>query len=278
MALRSQALKHTHHRYPDVVPFLMENSKSANLSATRKLAADLADLRKIAEGYLKTVSDDEPEDSDSDDEDCMDVDLRYSPTHNQMPSTTVRKINFLVSRLMDLLPVTESVLEVQDFQRESTKNRSLDKEPEQHNRADPLMFEQKKQRREKLRRLKLNIQRSRNEDNGSQTEPASGYVHADYYLLHLLTPLRSPNLQTSESFPHESSIDNNRPLGNRTTALRSGLEITSPTWPDTPFSFDLPRLFSNTTRMVARTRSESCLKIDTVNERISPRLMAASSP
>ena len=82
MALKSRALKHTHHGYPDVVPFLIESTKSANLSATRKLAADRGDLKKIAEGHLRTNSDNESDDSDSDDEDRMDVDLESALTHN----------------------------------------------------------------------------------------------------------------------------------------------------------------------------------------------------
>jgi len=81
MALKSRALKHTHHGYPDV-PFLIESTKSANLSATRKLAADRGDLKKIAEGHLRTNSDNESDDSDSDDEDRMDVDLESALTHN----------------------------------------------------------------------------------------------------------------------------------------------------------------------------------------------------
>jgi hypothetical protein len=176
MALKSRALKHTHHGYPDVVPFLIESTKSANLSAKRKLAADLGDLNKIAEGHLRTNSDNESDDSDSDDEDRMDVDLESAPTHNQMPSTTANKINFYVSRLMDLLPAIEAVLEVQHTQRESSNNGSLDKELEQHNRAAPLMFAQKRRGREKLRRLKLDTQRSRNADKGDQMESIYGYV------------------------------------------------------------------------------------------------------
>jgi hypothetical protein len=139
MALKSRALKHTHHGYPDV-PFLIESTKSANLSATRKLAADRGDLNKIAEGHLRTNSDNESDDSDSDDEDRMDVDLESAPTHNQMLSTTANKINFYVSRLMDLLPAIEAVLEFQHTQRESSNNSSLDKELEQHKRTAPLMF------------------------------------------------------------------------------------------------------------------------------------------
>jgi len=176
MALKSRALKHTHYGYPDVVPFLIESTESANLSTTRKLAADLGDLNKKAEGHLRTNSDNESDESDSDDEDRMDVDLESAPTHNQMPSTTANKINFYVSRLMDLLPAIEAVLEVQHTQRESSNNGSLNKELEQHNGAVPLMFAQKRRRREKLRRLKLDIQRSRNADKGGQMESISRYV------------------------------------------------------------------------------------------------------
>jgi hypothetical protein len=158
---------------------LIESTKSANLSATRKLAADLADLNKIAESHLRTISDNESDDSDSDDENRMDVDLESAPTHNQIPSTTASKIKFYVSRLIDLLPAIEAVLEVQHIQHKSSNNGSLDKELEQHNRAAPVMFAQKKHRREKLRRLKLNIQWSRNEDKGGQIESVSRYVHAD---------------------------------------------------------------------------------------------------
>jgi hypothetical protein len=176
MKLKSRALKHTHHGYPDVVPFLIESTKSANLSATRKLAADLGDLNKKAEDYLRTNSDNESDDSDSDDEDRMDVDLESAPKHNQIPSTTANKINFYVSRLMDLLPAIEAVLEVQQTQRESSNNSSLNKELEQQNRAVPLMFAQKGRRRENPRRLKLEIQRSRNADKGGQMESISPYV------------------------------------------------------------------------------------------------------
>ncbi|PMD19455.1 hypothetical protein NA56DRAFT_202748 [Hyaloscypha hepaticicola] len=243
----------------DVVPFLIESTKSANLSATRKLAAELGDLNKKAEDYLRTNSDNESDDSDSDDEDRMDVDLESAPTHNQIPSTTANKINFYVSRLMDLLPAIEAVLEVQHTQRESSSNGSLNKELEQHNRAVPLMFAQKRRRRENPPRLKLEIQRSRNMDKGGQMESIS-----------------RPKLLPSVSFPCESSIDG--PLGNRTMALRREPEFASPTRPISPFSFDFPLLFRNTKRMVVRTRSDSCLQSYDMNECMSPRLMIASSP
>jgi len=174
MALKSRALKHTHHGYPDVVPFLIEKTKSANLSATRKLAADLGDLNKIAEGYLRQNSDNESDDSDSDDEDRMDVDLVSALTHNEISSTTANKINFYVSRLMDLLPAIETVLEIQHTQRESSNNGSLYKI--QRNTVAPLMFAQKRCRREKPRHLKLDIRRSRNADKGDQMDSISRYV------------------------------------------------------------------------------------------------------
>ena len=176
MALKSRALKHTYHRYPDVVPFLIESTKPANLSATRQLAADLGNLNRIAEGHLRTNSDNEFDDSDSDDEDRMDVDLESAPTHNQMPSTTANKINFYVSRLMDLLPAIEAVLDVQHTQLESSNNGSLEKELEQHDRAAPLMFAQKRRGRERLRRPRLDIPRSRNANKGGQMESTSRYV------------------------------------------------------------------------------------------------------
>jgi hypothetical protein len=277
MALKSRALKHTYDGYPDVVPFLIESTKSANLSATRKLAADLANLNRIAEGHLRTNSDNESDDSDSDDEDRMDVvDLEPAPTHNQMPSTTANKINFYVSRLMDLLPAIEAVLDVQHTQIESSNNGSLDKELEQHNRAAPLMFTQKRHGREKPRRLKLDIRRSRNADKRGQSGSISRYVQRWPILTFLLMPLRSPKLLPSVSFPCESSIDGTP--GNRTMALRREPEFTSPTWPISPFSFDLPLPFSNTTSMVVRTRSDSCLQRANMDEHMSPRLMIASSP
>jgi hypothetical protein len=176
MALKFRALKHTHHGYLDVVPFLIEGTKSANPNATSKLAADLGDLNKIAEGYLRTNSDNECDDSDSDDEDRMDVDLESAQTHNRMPLTTANKINFYVSRLMDLLPAIEALLEVQHAQRESSNNSSLEKELEQHNRATPLMFAQKRRGREKLRHLKLDIRRRRDADKGGQMESISRCV------------------------------------------------------------------------------------------------------
>jgi hypothetical protein len=77
---------------------------------------------------------------------------------------------------MDLLPAIEAVLEVQRTQRESSNNGSINKELEQHNRAVPLMFAQKRRRREKHRRLKLDVQRSGNADKGGQMESISRYV------------------------------------------------------------------------------------------------------
>ncbi|KAE8443611.1 hypothetical protein EG329_001544 [Mollisiaceae sp. DMI_Dod_QoI] len=201
MALEFRILKHTHHEYPDVVPFLIESTKFGNLSVARELAADLGDLNKIAEGHLTTDSDNESDDSDSDNEDRMDVDLEPAPTHSQMSLTTANKISFYVSRLMDLLPAIEAVLEVQHTQSETSNNGAIDKELEQCSRSDPMMLAQKRCGRKKRRHLRLDIQQSRDVENGGQMESIS-----------------CPQLLPSASFPYKSSID--RGLGNRTTALR----------------------------------------------------------
>ncbi|KAE9368906.1 hypothetical protein N431DRAFT_470586 [Stipitochalara longipes BDJ] len=185
----------------DVVPFLIQSTKSANLSATKKLAADLSDLNKIAEGHLKTNSDNESEDSDSGDEDRMDVDLESTPTHNQIPLVTANKINFYVSRLMDLLPAIEAVLDVQHTQRDFN-NGSLDKELEQHNRVAPSIFGQKRRRKEKLRRLKLDVQRSRNADKDGQMESISrpkllpSSLRCEYLLVAFDSPTASTHVKT----------------------------------------------------------------------------------
>jgi len=104
----------------------------------------------------------------------MEVDLEPASMHRQLTSMTANKIEFYVSRLMDLLPAIEAVLEVQHIQREGSTNSSLNKQTMENKSADPLMVAKKRNRREKIRHLKLNFQRmSSNENPSSQMDSAS---------------------------------------------------------------------------------------------------------